>query len=102
MRLPGVIQREQVTVEPYEGSGAYGDVYGTPQPLRCRRDDTRRLVRDVDGHEVVSEATLWCAPDVQVGPEDRVTMPDGRITRVLSVKTHPGLGQPSQREVVLA
>ena len=45
-------------VQTYSGSGAYGDTYATPHEIKCFIDERRRLVRGVDGKEVVSESTI--------------------------------------------
>lgn len=102
MFLPGVLTRQTVEVEPYEGSGAYGETYGAKRTVQCRRDNTRRVVRDADGNEVVSEVTLWVRADEVLHPEDRVTLPTGHVTRVLASKAHQGLSRTAEREVTLA
>lgn len=48
----------KATVQTYGGSGAYGDLYATPFTFPCLIDERRRLVRSLDGKEVISEATL--------------------------------------------
>ncbi len=49
-----------VTVETFEGSGPYGDVYlPTSDPIPCFIDEKRRFVRSSTGEQIVSETTLW-------------------------------------------
>lgn len=103
MFMPGVLARQTVTVEPYEGDGAYGPVYGPQRTIQCRKDDTRRVVRDANGVEVTSDVTLWVPTNQKpLKTEDRVTLPDGRTTRVLVTKVHHAISRPAMREVVLA
>ncbi|GAA2772803.1 hypothetical protein [Saccharopolyspora taberi] len=92
-----------VVIEAYEGSGAYGDIYGDPVTVRAVVDASRRLVRDDAGTEVVSETTLY-APLSTVAPAgSRVTLPDGTSSTVITAKRRDGgrLPVPSHVEVVL-
>lgn len=94
---------DDVTIEPYEGSGAYGDIYGPPVTVRAVVDASRRLVRNEAGTEVVSETTLY-APLSTVAPAgSRVTLADGTRTTVITAKRRDGrrLPVPSHLEVVL-
>lgn len=87
MRIPNWLIRQVVTVKPLIGHSAYGPIYGPELKLRCRVESKRRLVRDKDGNEVVSEATLYCGPDtnITVGSEVHI---DGTKYVVLQVKPH--------------
>lgn len=50
----------EVTVETYQGAGAYGDTYSAAVPVRCLREEERRLVRNArTGEEVISEVTIF-------------------------------------------
>lgn len=78
-----------VTVETYEGSGAYGPAYTTAEQVRCWLEDGNKLVRDSEGNEVVSSTELFVplaqASLFTVG--SRVTLPSGRTASVLSAAT---------------
>lgn len=96
-----------VTIEAYEGSGAYGDVYGAATDVEpCFVDQTRRLVRvqtqDAAGAEQVSSTTVYCPPGTVAPPGSRVTHA-GRTSRVLaaSVRDDAGLGLPAHVELSL-
>lgn len=99
-----------VTVETYQGSGAYGDVYAPPL---SHSPDTgtgvfieskRRLVRDKAGQEVVSETTLYMRPS-QSGlyPPDTRVEARGVKSYVISraVLDAPGLGLPDHAVITL-
>jgi hypothetical protein len=101
MRIHGVMLRDEMAVEAYQGDGAYGPRYATGRTIRCRVDQRRRIVRDTNGNETVSESTVWCRPTDSIAPEDRVTLPDGTVSRVLTVKHHRGLSAPVSTEVTL-
>jgi hypothetical protein len=51
-----------VTVETFQGAGAYGDVFAAPvtlaPPNGCWVDNARKVVRNKDGVEVVSETSV--------------------------------------------
>jgi hypothetical protein len=67
--------KDTVAVEEYIGEGAYGPAYDAAVTVRCNVDATRHLVRNADGKEVVSEATL------QVHPSDASAFtPESRLT----------------------
>lgn len=100
--------RHEVTIEPLAGSGAYGDVYAAPFTWTCAIDDSRKLVRDAGGNEVVSETRIF--GPIQTGHiplGSRVTLPashEARTTTVLVVSRHDsgGLPTPDHVEVALA
>jgi hypothetical protein len=97
-----------ISVEAYEGSGAYGDVYAAPVDVTpCVVEDTRRLVRvqtqDAAGAEQVSSTTVYAPLEATVPPGSRVTVPSGRVARVLAaarVEAH-GLPLPEYLELSL-
>jgi len=72
------------SVEPYQGSGAHGPVYGNAVSVRCFAEDKRQLVRSDTGEEVVSNTTIHCPVDTTIPPGSRVTV-FGRTTTVLTV-----------------
>ena len=97
--------KDLVTVESYTGDGAYGPNFEAPVTVKVNVDQTRRLVRNTAGDEVVSEATLAVHPaprDEATGelldagtlfaPESRVTI-DGRAARVIGVKPNTVRGR---------
>lgn len=77
-----------VTITPVAGEGAYGTTYGTPVPVACFVDETTRLVRDQDGAEVVSSATIFAAPGTVAATGSTVRLPSGRDATVITTQTH--------------
>lgn len=96
------MQRHEVTVEAYQGDGAYGPVYAAPATVRCFVDDKRRLVRTAEGDEAVSETTLYVGDlTADIPPESRVTV-NGRTTTVLTVSRLDGAGLPTPDHLEVA
>jgi len=75
-----------VDVTPLVGSGGLGDVYGDAVlGVPCLVDETVRLVRNRDGAEVVSTASVFArttAPDAP--PGSLLVLPSGRTAVVLT------------------
>ncbi len=74
--------------------------YGEPEfgkkTIKVRWEGKRRLVRDNEGREVVSEARVFCTEAVKPGDEFEY---GGRRWPVIAVSTVPGLdGKESHRE----
>jgi len=82
----------EVTIEPYQGRSAYGDVWGAGVPVRAFVDQGRRVVRADDGSQVVSETTIYTRPDVECPARSRITLPDGAATLVIVAKRRAGFG----------
>lgn len=78
----------------------YGEpVYADPVTIKIRWEGRRRLVRDKQGKEVVSESEVICVEDVQ--PDD-VLVYGGREWPVITVSEVPGLnGELDHREVAV-
>jgi len=99
--IPGFLLRHTVTVEPYEGQGAAGPIYGTGYTVRCLIDNKRRLVRGIDGDQVVSNATVYCAPGTRIPPQSRIDLGDRTAVVIdAAVREHSGLPTPDHVEVI--
>lgn len=102
----------------YTGEGAYGPIVADPISVFCNIDETRRMVRDATGDEVVSEATLHLHPRTRTVPAENTTQitvdpaerfkPEspvtlrGRDTKVISTKAHTFRGHVVMVEVTCA
>jgi hypothetical protein len=86
--------KDTVAVETWTGEGAYGPVYAAAVNVQCSVDATRRLVRNADGAEVVSEATLQVHPDdaALFVPESALTI-EGRASKVITESLQRFRGQ---------
>ena len=105
MKIRRSLLKDLVAVETYTGESSYGPVFEAPVTVKVNVDQTRRLVRNTAGDEVVSEATLAVHPaprDEATGaalaaealftPESRVTI-SGRLAKVIGVKPNTARGQ---------
>ncbi|MGW9041248.1 hypothetical protein ACWGQL_01580 [Streptomyces lydicus] len=102
MNVPAWLLRHRITIERYEGDSAYGPRYGPPvADVPALVSETVRTVRDREGREVTSTAQIIAAPGLDCPAESRITLPDGRTTRALTVAHHtaPGLPVPQSTEV---
>ncbi len=81
------------------GSNEYGEPTTSSKTISVRWEGKRRLVRDNEGREVVSEARVFCTDPVQ--PGDLLEYA-GREWPVIAVSIVPGLdGKESHREVAV-
>ncbi|MGF0176715.1 hypothetical protein ACQF36_41555 [Streptomyces sp. Marseille-Q5077] len=102
MNVPRWLLRHRITVEPHLGDSAYGATYGAPvEDVPALVAEEIRTVRDRKGREVTSTAQIIAEPGLNCPPESRITLPDGRTTRAISVAHHtaPGLPVPQSTEV---
>jgi hypothetical protein len=105
--VPDFLLRHRVTIEPYQGEGAYGPTYGTPVAnVPAFVDDVRRLVRTKDGDEVISETTIVLKPTVDCPDESRVTIWAGtareRTARAVQTSLRDGGGLPTPDHLAVA
>jgi hypothetical protein len=112
VRIPARWFAEPVTVQTYDGEGAYGPLYIGSLTVNANVEDVRVLVRNKDGDETVSETTIRVPPAIDIdgvtqdlkaafAAESTVTV-RGRITRVISTSLHAPKGVPVFVEVHLA
>lgn len=101
--IPSHLLVHTASVEPYQGSGAYGDVFGAAYSLPCYFEAQRRIVRDTEGDEAVSEATVYADLGAEIKPGSRVSV-NGYTSTVITVATYDdgGLTGLAHREIVLA
>jgi len=81
------------------GQNEYGEPSTSSKTIKVRWEGKRRLVRDNEGREVVSEARVFCTEAVKPGDELEF---DGRSWPVIAVSTVPDLGgKEAHREVAV-
>jgi hypothetical protein len=81
------------------GQNEYGEPAFSSKTIKVRWEGKRRLVRDNEGREVVSEARVFCIEPVK--PGDKLEYA-GREWPVIAVSTIPGLdGKESHKEVAV-
>ena len=81
------------------GSNEYGEPVTKQKTIKVRWEGKRRLVRDNEGREVVSEARVFCIEPVKPGD---ILKYEDRDWPVISVSIVPGLdGSENHREVAV-
>ena len=77
----------------------YGEPVTKQKTIKVRWEGKRRLVRDNEGREVVSEARVFCIEPVKPGD---ILKYEDRDWPVIAVSTVPGLdGSENHREVAV-
>lgn len=102
-RIPPRFLIHEITVEPYAGESSRGPLYGAPATVKCLLDEQTRAVRTPGGEQVTSTSTAYAGLDETAPPLSRVTLPDGRVTKVIQAKRRNGkkLGTPNHLEIQL-
>jgi hypothetical protein len=99
--IPAWLLRHQVIVEPFESNGPFGPEYGEQVVERAFIDEKRKLVRDAEGAEVISETTVYMRIDATCPAESRVTV-NGRTTIVITASRRDGGGLPTPDHLEVA
>lgn len=85
----------KVDVSTYSGTGALGDTFAAPVEIPCLIEQTRRLVRSLDGEEVVSEASIVMRREwiPTCTPRSKISF-NGRDTEIIAAsdRSDGGLG----------
>lgn len=95
-----IFGRMSYTVETYEGDNATGETFAAPATVDGWVNDQTHLVR-AKAEEVVSQSIVY-APISSAAlfvPESKVTLPGGRVARVITVNTNDGGGLPLPEHV---
>ncbi|MFF8679491.1 hypothetical protein ACF07F_16430 [Streptomyces sp. NPDC015237] len=102
-QVPAMLLQHRVQVEAYEGSSSKGDVYASPETVRCLIDEKTQQVTSPGGQTVTSGSSYIARPDHRPPPNSRVTLPDGRVTTVITIARADGgrLPVPSNTQVFL-
>lgn len=93
-----------ITVQTLTGNGAWGPTYETTENVRCFIDETRTIVRDAQGAEVISETTVTAPPEYAgiFLPGSLVTLPTREATVIKAGHASSGpLDLPDHVEVWL-
>lgn len=93
-QVPGFLLRHKVTVEAYLGPSSRGDVYASATVARCLWDDSTQQVTTAGGEEVTSTSSYIARPAHKPPLNSRVTLSDGRVTKVIKVGRVDGAGLP--------
>ncbi|TYK47157.1 hypothetical protein FXF68_25480 [Actinomadura decatromicini] len=90
----------RVTIEPFEGDGARGEVYGTPiTGVRALAVPKTTAVRTADGKTTTSDTTVVLLPGQVCPVRSRLTLPSGRKVVAVAVTDADGGGLPTPDHV---
>lgn len=103
MSIPASLLVHVATVEGYVGSGAGGDTYASPVALPCYFEQQRTVVKDANGDDAVSEATVYADLGDDIAPGSRVSV-NGYESSVITVSIFDdaGITGLAHRELALA
>lgn len=93
--IPEWLLLHTVVIRRYLGAGATGARFGPDEVTSCFAEDARRLIRNDDGQEVVSETTFYCLPTVATIPPESEVDVNGRTTTVIVARRRDGGGLPT-------
>lgn len=100
MLIPRFLMRHQVTVEAFLGDTSTGPKYGPPVVIeKCFVDEQTRGVRTPGGEQVTSTSTVYADRGTAAPQFSRVTLPSGRVTKVIQTKDRDGAGLPTPDHV---
>ncbi len=100
--IPLSVLSETITFEPYEGESGHGKpVYGTAIEVRARFTGQRRLIKNKDGQEIISSATILIRPGIEVPIKSLITC-DGRAYEVVEVLPFSELNRPHHLAVLVS
>ncbi len=102
MRMPKAIQPHKVSIKEYEGDGAYGPVYSDPYNSTGYFQEERKVVKNKEGNEVVSDAQYYTSDDISPPTESIITF-NGVDHEVLQVAPRDNAltGKTNHVEVVM-
>ncbi|GAA2298312.1 hypothetical protein GCM10010402_66140 [Actinomadura luteofluorescens] len=99
-RMPRWMLTHRVSIEPFEGDGATGAVYGPPvEGVRALAVAKTTTVRTADGKTTVSDTTVVLLPGQACPPRSRITLPGGRQVIAVTVTDADGGGLPTPDHV---
>ena len=82
--------KQTVLIQTSTGADGYGQqAYGTAVSIPARIIGRNRLVRNVQGQEVISTVQIIVNGDVAVTTFSRITLPDGSTPLVIAVLEMP-------------
>ncbi|MFC4912588.1 hypothetical protein [Actinomadura gamaensis] len=98
----GRLFTDQATVEPFQGDGAHGPIYGPPVSVECRlQEATDYRTGNADQQQTTAATVLYLPYTAVVPARSRVTLPDGRVGTVTEIHRHRGRPGLRHQKVVI-
>lgn len=96
------LMRQTVTIAPWSSQNAYGEpAFGTAVTYPARVVARTRMVRDTQGREVVSTATVYLGAAPTLSVKDRLTLPNGETPVIAAIGDYPDERGPHHSVVYL-
>lgn len=73
MKIPKFLCRNEVTIKPYSGSGAYGPVYGNEYTAKCYVELKRKMIRNNEGDEIVANGPVIFRDEIDIPIKSELT-----------------------------
>jgi hypothetical protein len=98
--IPQFLLNQTATISLYAGSNAYGDIWLTPNEVKCRFEPLIQNVVDNYGNEVTSTARMFVNPPNAVNTESLIVF-DGVKYSAISCQKQFAMSTYSHTEVLL-
>ena len=99
-RIPNFLLNQDAVLEPHLGNSAYGDIFGSPQNIKCRFEASNEKMRDNEGNEFVVRGRMFVHPEVEINSESKITF-DGELYIAVVVAKQWTINNLSHKEVML-
>jgi hypothetical protein len=96
-----VLLNQHVTIAPATGLDSEGmTTYGTAVTYDALVVGKQKLMRDMQGREVVSSAQVYVDGTAVVTASSKITLPDGTTPTILAVSSYPDLDGVTDHQVI--
>lgn len=99
-RIPNFLLNQDAVLESHLGNNAYGDIFGSPENIKCRFEARNEKFRDVEGNEFLLRGRIFVHPEIQIESESKVTF-DGELYISVAVDKPWTINSLSHKEVML-
>lgn len=77
----------EITYAPFVSRDAYGEpTFGSPVTYEARVIRKHKMVRNVEGQQVISTAHIWVGGIPFVSPQDKITLDDGTHPPIIAIE----------------
>lgn len=102
LKLPKSVQPHTFTAQPYEGSGAYGPIFGTEFEFQGYYASEKEYIRNDEGDELISSSQIYTSEDLDL-PQKSLVNFEGNDEEVMTVNKYYNAmtGKHSNTKVML-
>lgn len=99
-RIPNWLLNQDAVLEPHLGNDAFGDIFGSPENIKCRFEARNEKMRDAEGNEFVVRGRMFVHPEIIINSESKITF-DGELYIVVITDKQQAINNLSHKEVIL-